>query len=441
MTHHLEWTQTSYDDRMTETPLRAVRTDPKNAPPHLVPGWMRVSLFSLLLTAGALSVPRLGEYGPLPTTVLLDIWVVAFIFNAILTARLRHPFVLLLLSAFLIERALSAYFSESPWPDFFQAYRWVMYLIAFVLAIGRSWGPRTSLVRVVWALLTMALAKAVLTFVFEGPGERPGLLLENNFELALFAGLLAVVYRDILTRRWLAVGMLIALAVLSGSRSGAVACAILAIYAVLQVPRTRENMLRRYLLLLLAPLLVLIPVLVFTSRAGPGRIDRLNFLDVFLAETAQWSALTWLVGTPPITPLSPSSCGQLSFYYQLFASTGDGTCYSVILHAFALRVVFDAGVLGLILAFGIAAFSMIKARVQVGLALTLLAIAFANSLSVSGLNNPYVALPILLAILTASRTGTDETATDHQTTTSRARSLRSTRSQSSHRKRIQSGIR
>lgn len=152
-----------------------------------------------------------------------------------------------------------------------------------------------------------------------------------------------------------------------------------------------------------------IPALVYVSAreerrraASSTQVDRLNFLGVFLAEAQAFTALNWLFGTAPITPLSPGACHGLSYYESLFSSAGDGTCYSVILHAFVLRVIFDAGLVGLAIAYGGAWYFMRRGRVRTGLAMTLLAIAFANGLSVSGLNNPYVALPILVAILAAA---------------------------------------
>jgi hypothetical protein len=153
--------------------------------------------------------------------------------------------------------------------------------------------------------------------------------------------------------------------------------------------------------IVVAPLVVVIPVAAFVIRTTSQRIDRLNFLDAFLHDVSDWTIFNWLFGSVPITPLSAETCRDLSFYEKLFSTAGDGSCYSVIYHAFVLRVLFDSGILGLLLVFGGAWVALMRARVKVGLAVFLVAVAGANSLSVSGLNSPYVLLPILIAILLA----------------------------------------
>lgn len=365
-----------------------------------VPGVLRAALYVMLVAAGALSVPMIGRYGPLPTTALLDAWIIAFLVISAVRGRTREVVLVLVLVGYALTRVVPALANGSPIVDFLQAYRWLLYLVVFAFAVGRRWGPIRPLVRVMWLLLGMAFLKAALTFFLAPGGTRPGLLLENNFELALFSGLVAVLYRHLGRGRPWAVLLLGGLTLLAGSRSGAVAFLVLALYAITQIPATRANLLQRFVLACAVPVLVLVPVWVFASRAEATRIDRLNFLDVFLFETRSWDVVTWLMGSPPITPLT-QGCIALSYYSDLFASTGDGTCYAVILHAFALRVVFDAGVIGAALAFGVIWLTMRRAGAARLLAACILLIAVTNSLSVSGPNNPYVALPVLLAILCA----------------------------------------
>lgn len=366
-----------------------------------IPAFFRGSLYTLLVVAGLAGLPFIGGFSPLPTTELLDVWVVGLIAYCIVRGRTTAWGLFLLLVGYLVTRIIGALATESPLLDFLQAYRWVLYLIMFALVVGRAWGPKAPLVRVTWTLLLLAVIKAGLTFVVLGPGERPGLLLENNFELALFAGLVAVAYPHASRGRGWMVILMGLLAVLAGSRSGSVIFAILFVYAVMQAKNV--NLFFRYLLVLAIPVAAFVAVWIFADRAANStQIDRLNFLDVFLSETSGWTPWNWLFGTPPITPLSDGGCHRLSYYQSLFSSVGDGSCYSVILHAFVLRVLFDAGIVGLLLALVVTWFTMRKGGVRFALAATLLLIAFANGMSVSGLNNPYVALPIILAIVTAS---------------------------------------
>ncbi|MGO4692078.1 hypothetical protein [Glaciibacter sp. 2TAF33] len=370
---------------------------------NAVPAFLRISLYALLIVGAALSVPSIGTYSPLPVETLLDAWIIAFMVTYLVRGSIRTTGLLLLLGGYSLTRIIPALASESPMVDFFQAYRWLLYLVAFAFAVGRTWGPARSLVRLMWILLGLALAKTALTLLTLGPGARSGLLTENNFEIALFSGLVAVLYSRLTDRsRFWAMLLLGVLVLTSGSRSGAIAYAILVVYVILQAKSA--NLFVRYLLACTLPVLVIALVQVFESRAQNGGIDRLNFLNVFLGETQAWNVLTWLFGTAPITPLSSGGCGRLSFYVNLFSSTGDGHCYSVIFHAFVMRVAFDAGIVGLIIAFSVTWYTLRRSNVELGLSATLLLLAFTNGLSVSGLNNPYVALPILLAIATATGT-------------------------------------
>lgn len=366
-----------------------------------VPAFLRGALYVMLVAAGVLSLPRIGEFGPLPMVSLFDAWMFLFLLATMIRGRFSSPVLLILLVMYASTRMLFVAASDSPILDFLQAYRWVFYLFVFVIAIGRKWGPIRPLLIVTWLLIGMALIKALLTFIVLGRGERPGLLTENNFELALFSGLVVVIYPHI-QRRFILLMMLGALTLLSGSRSGAVAFVLLSIFAISQTRSTKLFV--KYVLACLVPLLTLIPIWVFASRsAANGTIDRINFLDVFLFETRNWTLFEWIFGTNPITPLSNEGCSHLSYYETLFSSTGDGSCYSVILHAFALRVIFDAGIVGFVMVIAVAWYALNRSGVGVLASATLIVVATTNGLSVSGFNNPYVALPILMAIVTVSR--------------------------------------
>lgn len=367
-----------------------------------VPRELRFALYALIIISAVASLPFIGQTSPLPTTTLLDAWVIVFIVTMFLGRRLYEVVAVLLLASYLLTRVIPALVTEAPLEDFLQAYRWVLYLIAFAFAVGKTWGPLKPLIGVYWAVLLMALVKYAATVAVLGFGSRPGLLLENNFELALLSGLMAVLFPHMVKRRWLALSILAVIVVISGSRSGALAFLVLALYSLTQL-RTQYKF-APLLAAHLAPLVLLLPAWIFIERAANStQLDRLNFLEIFLAETAAWSPLQWLFGTTPITPLSSGACFQLSYYEMLFASTGDGTCYSVILHAFILRVVFDAGLVGLLIAVGGTWYFLRRAQVQTVLAIALVAIAVTNGLSVSGLNNPYVALPVLFAILVTGK--------------------------------------
>lgn len=384
--------------------MTAAGVQPDGTHAEEVPAVLRNSLYALLLSAGVTSLPLLGRFSPLPVTALLDAWLLALLGWALFKGKTKSLALIGLLSVYLLSRTVPAVLFNAPVDDFLQAYRWVLYLVIFAAAMGRKWGSPKSLRRVTLALLVMAIIKSAATLVLLGRGQRPGLLLENNFELALFSGLIVVTYQFLGKSRWLAVVGLGALTIMDESRSGAVAFVIVAGYAVSQAKSA--NLFLRYLLALALPALAFVAVLVFEARARTSSgIDRLNFARIFLENTSDWNAIQWIFGTTPITPLNPASCLQLSYYESLFSSRGDGTCYSVILHAFNLRVIYDAGLLGLCLAAVVTWLAMRRSGASLAITVALSAIAFTNGLSVSGLNNPYVALPVILAIVFAPQAG------------------------------------
>ncbi|AMM33545.1 hypothetical protein SA2016_2880 [Sinomonas atrocyanea] len=378
-----------------------------------VPGLLRKSLYAILVVSGCASVFSLGGYSPLPVNELLDAWLISFICVSVWVGRIRHTMIILFLVAYLVTRVAAAVANDSPVPDFLQAYRWLLYLIAFVIALHRSWGPLLPMIKVMWVLISLGLVKTILTIAILGPSQRSGLLTENNFELALYCALAAGLLSRLTGRQqvWtlLALG---ALVMSSGSRSGAVEFGLLIIYAVINVARARVAV--RLLLVIVVPVIVYFVSDVFAARAESGGVDRLNFLSVFLGETANWNLLDWLWGTSPITPLSSGGCAAMEYYSSLFSSTGDGTCYSVVLHAFIMRVVYDAGLFGLFLTVFVVLFSLRRSGAGVRVTWTIFAIAFANGFSVSGLNSPYVALPIVLTICISANRGSVESFKPHK---------------------------
>lgn len=374
---------------------------------QVVPKLLRSALYAILGVAAVLSVPFLGEWGPVPSTALLDVWVLAFVFICVVRGRIEATVTLGFLAAYFLTRIIPALYTGAPLEDFFQAYRWILYLAAFALAVGREWGPNRGLISLMWLLLGLAFVKYALTFVLYGSGSRPGLLLENNFEIALFCGLIVVLFRHLGRWRLGAVLLMGAIAMLAGSRSGAIAFVVLVVFAVSQAKRT--NLFVNYLMTLAIALPVFAAAWTFQRRAIAGQTpDRQRFANIFLAETANWDVPTWLIGTVPITPLSSGACFQLRYYQLLFSTERNGECYAVILHSFVLRVLYDAGIIGMLIAFGVTWLMMRRAKVQRATSAALILIAATNSLSVSGLNNPYVALPILLAITTVPMSASAE---------------------------------
>jgi hypothetical protein len=140
---------------------------------------------------------------------------------------------------------------------------------------------------------------------------------------------------------------------------------------------------------------------VFSSRAaadGPGELDRLVFFHTFLFEVRDWPFWEFLTGSFPLTPLSPGSCGSLAFYTPLFSQTDAGVCYSVILHSFFLRGLFDHGVLGIVLIYTLVWRGLRRSGVGLRDTIGLLALFTVSGFSVSAFNNVFVAIVLAVAM-------------------------------------------
>jgi hypothetical protein len=370
-----------------------------------LPAWASTLVVWVPGALAVLGMVSFGTYNIAPATELLELTFLLCVFAAAPWSRARPPILLLVLVTLLAVR-FTAVIAEAQDPlwDALQAHKWLLYLVALTLIQGRKVSRTQPLALSVKIITVAAAVKYSVGFAAGGFGARPGVLTENNYELAMMAGLFAVVFPALGARRYAFLLLFGAVTLLSGSRSGSIALVVVVLYVVVTSPPRHPFL--RYLLVLAALAATVVPLLIFQSRAqAVNSIDRLNFLEVFERETTDWTVWQWLFGTPPITELSTGSCGTLSYYVLLFAD--DGRCYSVILHAFVLRVVFDFGVVGLVLAFSALLILLTSAGVARSLRVTLVAIAFTNALSVSGPNNIYVIWPIAVAILFAGNAPPD----------------------------------
>lgn len=403
----------------------------RNQSNNLTASIMRGSLLSGLLVASISSFFDLTSVSPFPVEEFLDIWILVLAFSTFLARRGSFPGRLygLAIATLIFGLAIIviAVFNCAPWFEVGQSYRWLFYSLTFLIVASESWGSAEKLVPMTWLLLAFAVTKVLTVSTFYPGEDRPALLVESNFELALFVGLAAVVYRYIRRGKILLITLLGLVVLLENSRSGAVAFFLFVIYSLLidsQEYLVRRKALRTSLSVFL---MGAVPFLVFVSRdsglpvwrfvlnqfGGTGtsnelvigsavqivsRADRAAFFRVFRSETAEWNLWNWIFGTLPVTPLSPRGC-EFFEWSSLTSSRGDGSCYSVVFHSFLLRVTYDAGLLGLLFAFAILIFSLRAARVPWPLTVSLVFIVLANSLSVSGLNSPFVAVVVILAAL------------------------------------------
>ncbi|TFZ03104.1 hypothetical protein EZ313_17995 [Ramlibacter henchirensis] len=331
-------------------------------------------------------------------TLILEILFVAFIAWRVLRepAVLQTPFRIFLVCLAYIA---AGYFSSLPstsadLKDFATIYKFLYYLAALALVSSDHWiQPRSG----AWGLrLFVWLFVMVYTYERFAIGElRPTVLVENNYELIpliLAAVALNGKGKPLSPWDW---GALLYVCAISGSRSSMAALAI-GITVLVRLQFSARELLQWTVLAGAFGLLVYVLVLRLGDRSIED-IDRIIFLSAFVEETKDWGVAQWLFGAPAMTPLSLGTCRMLAYYENLMSYTGEWKCYSVILHSFVLRVIYDHGLLGFALSL-FAVNLLLKRDYNGRVRVTVLAIIVATGLSVSSLNNVYVALGLMFML-------------------------------------------
>lgn len=366
-----------------------------------------VALVAPILGAAVAGLLTPRGYNWLPADAIFEATILVLFVTS--GGRLRKSLLWLVAGAaiYLIASAAVAFtLGAKPHPlDFALAFKPFAYVILLAPLVGRGFLDRSTLRTLLWALLIIFLLKYTYSLAL-GFSSRPGVFTENNFELIflLFLGL-AVLKTAGAGESLATTTALIVVFALSRSISGAAALAFgLGIFSL-----RRALTLRTILLLLLAAVSLVLVATILAIRYGsidPETVDRVRFLQVFLAETGSWSANNWLYGQRPFGPLSHQACTSLSYYQSLFSYGSPSACYSVILHAFMLRVVIDHGVLGLIFLLGAVGAFLRRSRYRWNEVLAVLGVLILTGLSVSSLSNPYAALGLAVLIARGVPSGT-----------------------------------
>lgn len=287
-------------------------------------------------------------------------------------------------------------FTGGLFTDFLYSDKYFLY----VMLLGIFASSRVVEGRTVKVLLMMFLAGCFIKYGYSRilySGERPRLLLENNYELMMVL-ILFVMYTAV--ERWHSrrpshylVALLGFIVVLSGSRS-----ALVAFVPVLVLLYAKPTARHFVLLLVMIPPAFYVVVTVFQSRIGAsGRIDRLQFLGIFLDELDDFRFWNYLIGLKPLSPLNPQSCQQVAYYKSLFSAQENGECYAPVLHSYVLRALHDHGVIGTVLPFVAVAMFLRGRQFSVGERACLIGIALLCGFSVAGIGANFVAFPLALA--------------------------------------------
>lgn len=280
--------------------------------------------------------------------------------------------------------------------DFLMIYKSFVYLYLLSFLADKRL-MTAKLVLKFYDLLLILFFVKYLVIVGLGISTRPVVYEENNFELMLLYALYLVRYSITKEKYMLYLIVVGMITLISLSRSS------LGTYSVLALYVCYNSFKRTWVFILPVAFMVLSAVIiyVFAQRSSSLEdIDRYRFMLVFWGEVKDWNVLQWLVGAERITPLSFAACDTMSFWNGLFSYSGDGTCYSVILHSFLLRVILDHGILGLIFIVYATYQLMEKSNVNKLHIIVFLAIVILNGLSVSSFNNLFFALSMVFLMTT-----------------------------------------
>jgi hypothetical protein len=282
--------------------------------------------------------------------------------------------------------------------DFLLIYKFFIYVIPISFLTGKGIIEKSFFIKyfnfLVWAFILKYL---ISLFFFND--LRPILFHENNYELMFLSMLFYLKYvlkgyHSTVTDQFL----LVAIFVLSGSRS-----ALFILLFVLFIVNKKIILKKLHIIAPIAILLILLVIQVFIDRMYGNfdimSIDRIRFFLLFLEETKTWGFIDYFIGANRITALSQETCNSLIWWDTLFSYSGNGTCYSVILHSFIFRVIFDHGFLGLFFMMYIIYRAITVSGFSSKNALTLTIIVLINGLSVSSFNSIYFIIGLVFFLV------------------------------------------
>ncbi|RIW12234.1 hypothetical protein D0X99_19315 [Algoriphagus lacus] len=279
--------------------------------------------------------------------------------------------------------------------DFFLIFKSFVYLVIISQFVGKN-SLTPEYVRKIYLVVLGLFFLKYLFLVLQGTARQSIRVFdESNFELMMLSCLFLLDYRNRRELNYLEIMLLLITFFLSGSRSGLVIIVFL-IGALFLKNLNKRNF---FILLLFAPIGIGMIYFIFLTRSEGDTlesIDRYIFFMSFLKEVKDWTFFDFLVGSERITALSPETCGKLNYYEKLLSFRNDGTCYSVILHSFIIRVIFDHGLIG----FSFLCLSVYhlvrKSGTDRFISFLILMILILNSLSVSAFNSVYAMLGVSL---------------------------------------------
>ena len=333
----------------------------------------------------------------LPAKSIFELLIISVSLLSII--KLKKTFVLFsFLSLFYIAFGYLAtfyFYNNFSLYDFFISYKSFFYLLLLTPFIGKKYITENSFKNFFLFLLLFFFLKYFFSrFIFEQP--RPGLFVENNFELLFFLLLyllVCLIDKKIFILKLCVVTIIV---FASGSRS-----AILSLLFLIFMTYEKKLSFKTLIGFIIFAFIFSLSIIVLMQRLGGGieSIDRFVFFQYFLNDISNWSFSDYFFGNLPLTPMSANTCNGLSFYYTLFSQKNDGTCYSVVLHSYILRMIYDHGFFGLFFVLYFIFKALRTVGYNVKLCLTVLGLILINGLSVSAFNSVFCFLGLLFFLV------------------------------------------
>lgn len=309
-----------------------------------------------------------------------------------------HLFTGLFLLYYALTFWLVSFLKSNPSFEVLRSTKWLFFLIAIVFTSPRFNLSQDYLRKVTRKVLLLFACVYTYLIYKNGIFSRPNLITENNYEVNLLICLflLSFVQNSRFNKHhffWYLVTAYIVF--ISKSRSCLIGFLLMSIYLVIKVSSNRRRIQNTVIVLIFSSISLYFILLL--REINLGNIDRIMFLKIFINEMSMHSSTQILFGNLGLQTLSIDACNTLRFYSTLQTNVVFGHCYSVVLHSMILRMIFDFGIVGFLVAY-IVLYRALK-NVDRLITNSLIILSITNGFSVSGINNVYVTLPFLLAIL------------------------------------------
>lgn len=340
---------------------------------------------------GLTGVLNLSNFNYLPVKPIFLFLIALLFFITVKKKQSKFYFEFVIILIYLSHSIYMALEKNINFSDFSTAYMVFFYLLLIPYFINSNLFGVKFIKTFFSILLIFFLLKYSLSIIL-GTMHRPGVFLENNFEL-IFLTIVFLAYFELNGKiENYKLITLLSIFLLSGSRSGMA----MLIFAIIIIFWKKSYFKSKYIPLYFLSIVgvYLLYQNLYNRLADYESIDRYNFLNHFLYEIRNWNLFQYLFGNPTLTSLSYSSCRDLSYYDTLFSRSGE--CYSVVFHSYHLRMIFDHGIIGLFFTFYFVIKTILFSKIHYNYLIAIIGIFLLNGFSVSSLNSQIGILGLII---------------------------------------------